>query len=133
MFNIDNPNKEKEEQGMWGKYQGSEFLVRHTSNFDFQRAFSRLQLPYRKKVEKGSLDPETSLDIMCEAMSMGLLVGWKNVTDKTGEEIPFSKEMAYKALYNSADLREWVQDFASDTDNFKEDERQALGKPLENS
>jgi hypothetical protein len=128
MFNIDNPHKEKEQKGVWGKFQGSEFLVRHIGNFDFQRSFSRLQLPYRKKIEKGSLDPETTLDIMVEAMSIGLLVDWRHVSDKSGEEIPYSRELAVKALTNNVDLREWVQDFATDIENFKEVERDELGK-----
>ena len=133
MFNIDNANKDAEEKGVWGKFQGSEFLVSHISNFEFQRIFSRLQLPYRKKIEKGNLDPETTLDIMCEAMSKGILRDWDKVTDKSGEEVPYSQELAYKALTNNADLREWVTEFATDLDNFKEVEREELGKPSENT
>lgn len=131
MFNIDNPNKDKETDGIWGKFQGSSFLIRHTSNFDFQRIFSRLQLPYRKKIEKGILDPETSLDIMCEALAKGILVDWKDVQDKNGNTIPYSVEIGMKALANNVDLRDWVQEFAADIDNFKENEREELGKPSE--
>lgn len=127
-FNIDSSSSDKINDGVWASFGGSQFLIRHSSNFKFQKAFGRLQLPYRKKIDKGNLDPETSLEILSEALAIGILIDWKDVVDNSGEKIPYSREMAIKALSNNPDLREFVEEFSSEIDNFKEDEREDLGK-----
>lgn len=127
MISIDNDNTLLT-AGVWTEYEGSRFQVTHMSNIAFQRTVMRLQAPYKARIDKGTLDPATSRDLMCKAMSEALIVSWENVCDKDGKEVPFSKEACYKALKNNEGLRDFVSDFAMNLDNFRQEEKAALGK-----
>jgi hypothetical protein len=126
-INVDNSRK-KQQEGVWANYGGSRFKIANTSAVRFQRLLTKLQAPYRKKIERGTMDPEVSRSILCEAMGQALLVDWADVVDKDGATVEFSPEMAVKALQNNDDLREFVSDFAIDLENFKAEETVEAGK-----
>jgi hypothetical protein len=126
-INVDR-SREKQEKGVWTKFQDSEFKVANSNSTGFQRQLTRLQAPYRKKIDKGTLDPKISRDILCQAMASDLLLDWKNVVDGTGQDVPYSKEIAQKALLNNDDLREYLQEFAMELENFRQEEIDAQGK-----
>ena len=60
-------------------------------------------------------------------MAKGILLDWKDVGDGE-QEIPFSEEVAVKVLANNSELREYIQDFALDLGNFREEEIEETGK-----
>lgn len=115
------------EDGVWADYQGSRFLVAHMSNMKFQRALARHQQPYRRKIEQGSIDPQTSKDLVCKAMSEGLLLDWKDVTSKTGESVPYTPQAGYVALSKNPEFRDFISDFAMNLSNFRAEEVEDLG------
>lgn len=125
-INVDNSTK-KQTDGVWTEFGDSKFKVASTSSTKFQRILNRLQAPYRKKMEKGTLDPKVSKDILCEAMSEGLLLDWKNVVDGNGAEVAFDSEVAKRALLNNDDLREYLSEFAADLENYRTEEVKELG------
>ena len=118
-FNIDSSNEEGFERGIWADFSGSGMLIANTGNLEYQRELSRLQQPYRKKIERGTLDPKTTKHILCKAIADAVLVDWKDVIDGKGKEVKFSKEVAYKALTDNEDLRDFVIDFATNYENYK--------------
>lgn len=127
MFDIEKSTAEQETNGVWADFGGGRFKIAHTNNMVFQREMTRLQAPFRKKLDKGTLDPKTQLDIMCKAMARGILLDWRNV-GSGGQEIPFSEEAAIKVLTHNSELREFVQDFALDLENYREEEVEETGK-----
>ncbi len=120
-INVDQ-KRTAQERGVWTSFGGSKFKVVHSGSIKFQRTLNRLQQPYRRKIDKGSLDPEVSRKILCEAMATGILLDWKDVVDGQGQEVPFSSDVAEKALLNNDDLREYIQDFAMDLENYRAEE-----------
>lgn len=128
MISVNNPDKHLEDEGVWADYRGSSFLLANTDNFKFQKLFSRLQMPHRKRIDKGTIDPETALDIMCEALSKAVLLDWKNVTGDDGENVSYTPELGRRALANNGDLREFIQEYAADIDNFREVDKEEMGK-----
>jgi len=60
-------------------------------------------------------------------MSEGLLLDWKNVGDSSGADVPFSPDVAAQALANNDDLRDYLQEYALDLENFREEEVQEEG------
>lgn len=125
---IVNAKNDKITEGTWESFGGSEFLICHSSNLKFQRIFARLQAPHRLKLEKGSLDPAISKDIVCKAFSQALILDWRSVVDSEGNQVPFSVDSAYEALNNNPDLVEFVQEVSNNLAYFKNDEVEALGK-----
>jgi hypothetical protein len=127
MINIDD-NNPLLTSGAWVEFEGSEFLVTHMSNVSFQRSVMRKQAPYKSKIDKGSLDPEITRDLMSKAMSESLILDWRNVTDNSGAKIEFNPQLCYKALKNNEALRDFISSFAMDLDNFKGEAIDQLGK-----
>jgi len=127
MFDLDKTTAEQESNGVWTDFNGGKFRIAHTNNMVFQREIARLQAPYRKKIDKGTLDPKIQLEIMCKAMARGILLDWKNVGSK-GQEIPYNEDSAISVLTLNSDLREYIQDFALDLENFRQEEIEDTGE-----
>lgn len=115
-------------QGVWVDFGGSKFLISHSSNLKFQRVFSRLQSPHRSKIDKGSLDPAISKEIVCQSFAQAIVLDWKDVIDSDGGPVEFTPEMAFQALTNNPDLIEYVQEVSNNLAYFKAEEIEALGK-----
>lgn len=115
-------------EGVWAPFEGSEFRIASSDSLRFQRTLQRLQAPYRKKLDKGTLDPGESRRILCQAMAGTLLLDWRNVKDSTGEDVEFTDEAATKALINIPSLREFVQEFALNGENFRAEVVEYEGK-----
>lgn len=126
MFDLKKSTTELENSGVWFTFREGKFLIAHTNNMVFQRLFTRLQAPYRKKIEKATLDPKIQLETMCKAMAKGVLLDWKNVGSE-GKKVEYSEDAAYNVLMFNSELREFVQDTALDLENFREEEIEALG------
>lgn len=116
------------DDGVWKKYEGSEFLIAHISNMKFQRALSRLQQPHRRKLQEGTLDPKVNQSIVCEAMAEGVLLGWRGVKTSKGDDVAFSKENALSVLKRDPGFRDWVTEVSTQMANFREEEVESLGE-----
>lgn len=110
------------EQGTWTEYSGSKFLVASSNSLKFQRALANLQRPYRKAIEKGTLDPGDGKRILCKAMAQALVLDWDNVIDSKHKKVPFTVEACNKALMGHEGLREFIQEFSTDLENFRNEE-----------
>lgn len=126
MLNVDQSTK-KQTEGTWTKFGDSKFKVASSSSTKFQRALNRLQAPYRKKIDKGTLDPKISKDLLCEAMADALIVDWKDVVSAEGP-VEYSPEVAKRALMNNDDLREFLLEYSQDIQNFRDEEVAEAGK-----
>lgn len=126
MINIDDTSSLTDD-GVWIDFDGSKFKIAHWSNLKFQRTFTRLQQPYRKKIESGTIDPEVSKKLLCQAMADGIVIDWQNVTSKSGI-VTYSTDLAFKLLMSNVSFREFVAEFATNIDNFRQNEIEELGK-----
>lgn len=113
--------------GVWTEFLGSRFLIAHISNMRFQRALARYQQPHRRKLEAGTLDPQTNRDILCRAMAEGLLIGWEGVGSESGQPQPYSPEAAFTALTKNMEFRDFVSEFSLNLANFRDNEITDLG------
>lgn len=116
------------EEGSWVDFQGSQFLIAHLSNLKFQRALARLQLPYKRRIDAGTMDPEVSKSILCEAMAAGIVRGWREVVNSKGEAVSYSEKLAMDLLLRDPEFREFVSNAATNIDQFRREEVPALGK-----
>lgn len=112
----------------WTKFDGASFHVAQANNAKFQRVFQSLQLPHRRKIDKGTMDPQESQAIAIEAMATGLLLDWKGIVTPDKQEIPFSKDMAIALLTQRPDIREHLQEFALELENFRAETVAAMGE-----
>lgn len=130
MFNIEENTVDREDAGVWADFKGSKFLIASSGSTKFQREFSRLQVPHRKRLDRGNLDPKIQLDIMARAMSSSLLLDWRDVVDSSGSDVSYNADMAYRALKGNSELREFIQEFATDLQNYVDEVKEDLGKDV---
>lgn len=116
------------DSGVWKKYEGSEFLVAHISNMKFQRALSKHQQPYRRKLQEGALDPKINQAVVCKAMAEGVLLNWRNVTTTKKEEVPYTLENAVQLLSRDPAFRDWITEVSTQMANYRTEEVEALGE-----
>ena len=127
MLNIDN-DFSLTDTGTWVEFSGSKLKIAHSSNNVFQRSLARRQQPHRRRIEQGTADPQLMKDIMCQAMAEGLLLDWSGAQDKSGAEVKYSYDMGYRALKNNPDLREFVTEFSTNLENFRQEVIDDMGK-----
>lgn len=128
MFQID-ADLSSLESGVWEEYQGSRFLIAHISNSKFQRALAKYQLPHRRKIAEGTLDPEKNKEIVARAMAEGVLLGWDNVIDAKKQQVQYTPALAFQALMRDPEFRDFVSEYAMAMTNFKSAEVDEVGKP----
>lgn len=126
MFQFDADNSLADE-GVWKEFKGSEFLIAHISNMKFQRALSRGQQPYRKKLENGTLDPKINKEVICKAMAEGVLLDWRKVVDKNKAETPYTVAAGIVALSKDTEFREFISEFSMELMNFRKEELEDVG------
>ena len=55
------------------------------------------------------------------------MIDWRGVIDSSQNEVKFSKASCATALKNNSDLREFIQEFAVDLDNFRVEQMDSEG------
>lgn len=128
MFNIDSASSEKEQDGIWHEYQGSKFKIAYAGNPSFLREFNRLQYPYRRKIERGQLDPVIERQILSKALAKAVLLDWSDVVDGSGKVVNYTQSLAEEVLLKDSAFREFVQDVAMNADNYRQEVIEATGK-----
>jgi hypothetical protein len=122
-------------EGVWLKFPGDrEFLVLRAggSNSAFSRRFQQLIKPHRKQIDRGTLDPQVSDDLMRQAYCETVVKDWRGIKDPMGTPIPWSKEagMAFFAAF--PELFSEVVELASSYTTFQhaevEEAKEVLGE-----
>ena len=123
-FNLSSFSVERQNNGRRVEFSGSVFWIAHIRNFKFQNRYNELRRPFQRKIDQNTLPAETSQELLCRAMAEYVLVNWEGVEDN-GVVVPYSKEAAFNALMNNAELLDFVQNIATDTAQFTtEDEEE---------
>lgn len=125
---VINEKKDAFAKSAWGVFNGSKFLIASSSNLDFQRTFNRLQAPHRKAIERGKLDPAIAQEIAVQAMAKNMLIDWDDIIDTEGKPVKYTEELAIRVLTSRLDIREFVQEFSTDLENYRQDDKQEMGK-----
>lgn len=120
------PVGEKAELGAVGIYRGVHLTIARMGNDRYKAAFRRLINPYKKEIENNTLDDDTSDEILCEALALGVLINWDAKTFPGN--IEYSKENAKDLLLNDPDCRDFVTEYANDINNFLKDEEEEITK-----
>lgn len=121
MLQIPEVSNPKLDQGSWVEYMGAKLLIAHAGNDAFLRRMQALQKPYKRLIERGELDPADQRKILTQAMGEKVLLGWEGVSK------PYSVQTSVEWLRNDAELREFVMEYSSNLQNFRESEAEFEG------
>ncbi len=121
-------NKDKAENGV--DFQYAPTLMLRVARFNspkVQNYLRKKQKPFMRQINQGTMDEETSRDILRKVLARFCLLGWKGLIDDDGKAIPYSPEKAEELLRETDFLteileicqsRETFQDL--DEDDFEE-------------
>ena len=111
-------NGNTETEGSRFIYRGNELIVARSGNTNFKRVFRELLKPFQEEFDSGRMSEEQSNDIMIECVSRTILVGWKEITDVSGEKFAYSQDNAKSLLTDDRDVYDAVMAFSENIDNY---------------
>ena len=117
-------NELAEKEGNW-------FLITDTAGFLIRRfggynspnvkmAMAKYHKPYARQIQAGTFSDEKQIEIMTKVFVESSIVDWKGI-EIEGKDTPFSKEACTELLISLPDLAETLLQYASESNNFKED------------
>ena len=120
------------EDGVWvAVLDGVEIKVASTDSKRYRDVSRRLMKPYFKILQAGGRIPDDKqVEIAVVIAADSLLLDWKGVTDRDGNELPFSRENVIKVLTDLEVLRNMVAEIAGEAETFN---KAALELAVKNS
>lgn len=94
------------------------FIVSQIGSKEHDKA----QRKYSKQLERSRKNPKRHQEIMAKIAAISLLKDWRGVLDENGDPVEATPQNRYEALKKYRRLLFDVIDFASDPNNFREDE-----------
>jgi hypothetical protein len=129
IFDICETDAKAEEDGKWFKdvfADGSNIDVKLRS-ITSQISLAcrrRLDKTFRRHMKNGDYPPEIMKQIMTEQIAEGVLVDWKGIFDRDGNEIVYSKEAAKMLLSRLHHFRDRLAVLSNSLESFKVEERE---------
>lgn len=95
-------------------------IARSSNNPHYESKLLELMEPYRKQQKKGKeISNTVARRIMTKVYAEEILLGWdKDVLEDDGELVNYSPENAYDLLTDDGDLRDFVEEFSSNMNNY---------------
>lgn len=116
------------QQGRWCDYEGSQFLVARVDSDRYRKALGELVRDSKKRESELTVDELGEMELRIQAEH--LLVDWKGVVVRGGDDLPYSADSAYRAMKNDRAFRQWVIDQANDYAAYRhEDVKESEKKP----
>lgn len=116
-------DKKLEQEGIVLDYgDGLELRIARAggSNVKFEKVVQLKMKKYDRLVKNDLLDPGQMREVMREVLAETVVLGWKGVTDRQGNDIPFSKEACIQLFKDLPDLFDDVLEQSRKANLFKE-------------
>jgi len=101
-----------EKSGVFITLMGRDGKVFRSIREDRSRAMSE-----RVQAGKGDYTPDEQDEMVCDTLSR-LTLGWRNIQDEDGSDLPFTKEKAYQIYLEHPAIREQANQFIANRGNF---------------
>lgn len=90
------------------------------ANVKFSKVLEAKMRPYRRAVANGSLDEKVALKVLVETYAEAVVVNWRGVLDREGNELEFNRDNVVKVFLDLPDLFMDVQAQAQQAALFRE-------------
>ena len=97
-------------------------------NKRYLKALERIQKKYRSQLRTDTLSIEQARRIHQEVFAETIILGWKNVTDRDGNDLPFTRENCLKLFQDLPALWEDIFEQANSITLFRESLREEAAK-----
>lgn len=126
-------DKKAEVDGVWVEYGANDdgsipgFKISRMSkaNKKYTKALEKATRPHRRAIELETMNNELAERIFMEVFVDTVLLEWKNIQAKDGEELLLSKETAMKLFEDLPELYDDLQEKAKKASLFREETLEA--------
>ena len=120
------PNSDKQGKPKWITldFDGEKFrVVRADGSNDKYAAITEKRLrPYKRRIDKGKLNPEIALRLTAGIFADSVIIGWAGVKDDQGQELPFTRDGVIKRMLAYPALFQDIQEQSRILENFREED-----------
>jgi hypothetical protein len=123
---ITRSDVDKEVGGVWVTHPlGFEFKVARMGNSEYRKSMAAMLTPElvaERRVKGAAAVAKAAAKATPKLIAKHVLLDWRNVEDDEGNAIAYAPEEGERVLSDPAyhDLREWIEDVASDAQRFAE-------------
>lgn len=105
------------QNGVWREYEGSEFLIARIDSDRYRKSLGEFLRSTKGREEELTVDDIGEAELRIQAKD--LLINWRGVVCRTGNEVAYSADAAYAAMKNDRSFRQWVIDQAHDYASYR--------------
>jgi hypothetical protein len=117
-----------EENGVWmDYYDGSKIKLASIRSRRFREAKERIEKPYERLIKRDILPKDRKEELEARMISEGLLLDWSGF-ENHGQELPFSREVAYKLVKEQSWFRIDVLTMAADEAAYRKEDVEEVAK-----
>lgn len=91
------------------------------ANSQYTRLMEARVKPYRRQIQNETIEKTMVEKMLREVYAETIVLGWENVTDETGEELPFTVQNCIKLFEDLPDLFQDIQDQSQRAALFREE------------
>jgi len=131
IYSTFSTDKAKEEEGIWLDYgeDGSIHVSRAGgSNKKFAKMLELRARPYKRRIDKGTFEEDVANQLMIEVFADTIILGWKDIKDKDGNEMEYTRDNVIKLFLDLPELFADVSEQATAMGNFRFDEVEEASK-----
>jgi hypothetical protein len=123
LFSMFGVSETEAEDGKWIAFGPSmEFKIRRLKSKKSRQVRERLEAPYKRASKfGGAIADDVQQEITVLHMSEGIVADWRNVTDKAGNPLAYSKEACAALFRELPDFMDAVASVSLDADNYRDD------------
>lgn len=136
LYNTFKTDRNLETSGVWLNYgpnsKGGDQRIKVAraggANKSFQKALTTKMRPFRRQLETGTMDVAVADTLMLDVYAETVVLGWENIEDQDGNELPFSVENVKQLFADLPDLAADVRSQAQEIAIFRADIAEASAK-----
>lgn len=124
-------NQKKEQEGTWVDIgEGAELKLARIGNPKYQAYLMELSKPIRTALRAGNFTDPRLKDALKKVIARTVLLDWKGIEEENEkgqlEPVPYSEQKALEYMEEMPDFFTLVQELASDSSLFKDEEAEEL-------
>lgn len=120
-------DQDKAEKGVWVDFpDGLRVLIARAGNTACKKMTAQLRKPIENKIKKGLVSDSVLSDISKKVVAKQIVLGWENLQDDDGKEIPYSPEKAYELISDPENeiFYNWILESSVDEMNFRKESKE---------
>jgi len=128
IYDLYATNETAAEEGKWFEFSPEiSVKIRRFKSKKSRKVREALEAPYKRVNKFGATLPDdVQEDIAAEHIAEGIVVDWKGLKDRDGNDLAYSKAAALKLFRDLPEFRDAIAEISLSLDNYRDDEKEEV-------